>query len=288
MPTGHLAEDLERYRAAGRAALEAAPAGWHQVSIQFTDYPAAADTLRAYLAPALTNGPVGAWWFVRKHPHWRLRLHPHPDATTEDVIAHITRALDHAVSWGLVKDWRPGPYEPETIAFGGPVGMRLAHGLFHADSAGILDYLHRSADGHARMLDAKATSLLAMTLLMRAAGLEFGEQGDIWGQVEIRRPFAADVASEKVSAMAPAVRRLLLTDATELLTDGPLTPVRPWIEALQHSGRALADAAANGHLGLGLRGILARHVLFHWNRTGFTTHQQAIWSRAAREAVLGG
>lgn len=38
----------------------------------------------------------------------------------------------------------------------------------------------------------------------------------------------------------------------------------------------------------GLRGILARPILFHWNQMGFTTRQQAIYSRAAREMILGG
>lgn len=42
-----------------------------------------------------------------------------------------------------------------------------------------------------------------------------------------------------------------------------------------------------GDLNLGVRGILARHILFHWNRMGFTTRQQAIWVRAAGETILG-
>ena len=56
---------------------------------------------------------------------------------------------------------------------------------------------------------------------------------------------------------------------------------------MEDGGEALAAAAQEGRLGLGLRGILARHILFHWNRMGFDTRQQAIWSRAAREAALG-
>jgi hypothetical protein len=60
------------------------------------------------------------------------------------------------------------------------------------------------------------------------------------------------------------------------------------VTGLEHSGQALADAAHAGNLQLGLRGILARHILFHWNRMGFTTRQQAIYSRAARETILGG
>jgi thiopeptide-type bacteriocin biosynthesis protein len=165
--------------------------------------------------------------------------------------------------------------------------MTLAHDLFHTDSAGVLDYLHR-ADGRHEVPDAKTTSLLAMTLLMRAARLEFGEQGDVWGQVEHHRPLPADIPTSRITPMVEPLRRLLLTDAEPLLASGPLTPVRPWIDNLTRSGQALADATDQNRLTLGPRRILTRHVLFHWNRMGFTTRQQAIWSRAAREAILGG
>ncbi|UQA95714.1 thiopeptide-type bacteriocin biosynthesis protein [Streptomyces halobius] len=282
-----LADAIERYRTAGRAALETRPSGWHQVNIRFADYPTAERAFRAYLLPALRDEPIGAWWFVRKYPHWRLRVYPAPGATAEEAVAHLTEALDDSVSWGVAKDWRPSPYEPEVVAFGGTDGMALAHELFHTDSVGVLEYLRLATDGHDGMFDAKATSLLAMTLLMRAAGLEFGEQGDVWGQVEERRPLADDVSPNQVSGMVNTLRRLLLIDASPLLADGPLTPVKNWIQTLERNGQALADAADDGRLNLGLRGILARHVFFHWNRMGFTIRQQSIWSRAAREAVLG-
>lgn len=282
-----LADAVERYRAAGRVALEASPAGWHQVNIRFADYPTAERAFRAYLLPALRDEPIGAWWFVRKHPHWRVRAYPAPGATPEAAVAHLTDALDSSTSWGVATDWQPAPYEPETVAFGGTDGMTLAHELFHTDSVGTLEYLRLATDGHDGMLDPKATSLLAMTLLMRAANLEFGEQGDVWGQVEARRPLTDDVTPNQVSGMVEPLRRLLLIDARPLLEDGPLTPVRSWIEGLERSGRDLADAADEKRLRLGVRGILARHVLFHWNRMGFTTRQQSIWARAARETTLG-
>jgi thiopeptide-type bacteriocin biosynthesis protein len=281
-----LSEAIERYRAAGRAALDAEPSGWQQTNIRFADYPTAARAFHAYLAPALRSGPVGTWWFVRKHPHWRLRYYPAPDATPEDAVRHITEALDSSVSWGVTTTWTSTRYEPETTAFGGPAGMALAHALFHTDSTGVIDYLRSAADGQPQALDAKATSLLVMTLMMRAAGLEFGEQGDVWGRVEQRRPLAEDVSSQQVSTMVEPLRHLLLSNARPLL-DGDLAPVRPWVEGLERGGRALADATESGTLSLGKRGILARHIIFHWNRMGFTLPQQSIWSRAAREAVLG-
>lgn len=56
---------------------------------------------------------------------------------------------------------------------------------------------------------------------------------------------------------------------------------------MESGGRALSTAARMCGLQLGLRGILARHILFHWNRMGFTTRQQAVWANAAREPALG-
>lgn len=284
-PPGRLADAVERYRAAGRAALDTCPVDWHQVYIQFADYATAERAFRAYLIPSLSVAPVGAWWFLRKYPCWRLRLQPSPDVHVEDAITHVSEALDSAVSWGVVKDWRPSLYEPETLAFGGLDGMTIAHSVFHTDSVGVLDYQQNAADG-VTGLDAKATSLLVTALFLRAGGLEWGEQGDVWGKVEARRPLPEDVPLGKVSALADSMRQLLLRDAGPALADGPLTPLRSWVTGMEHGGRALAGAACDGRLGLGLRGILARHVLFHWNRMGFNVRQQAIWARAAREAVL--
>ncbi|KOV78422.1 hypothetical protein ADL02_24970 [Streptomyces sp. NRRL WC-3723] len=173
------------------------------------------------------------------------------------------------------------------MAFGGPDGIAISHSLFHTDSIGVLDYFRQAAEGTKGLLDAKATSFLLTTLFLRAAGLEWGEQGDVWGRVEARRPLPDDVPVDKVSAMAEQLQRFLLLDSAPALADGPLTPLGSWVTGLEVGGRALAAAAYEGRLALGLRGALARHVLFHWNRMGFNTRQQAIWSRAAREAALG-
>lgn len=70
------------------------------MNIEFADYTAAEQAFRAYLLPSLRGAPDGAWWFLRKYPCWRLRVDPSPDTRAEDVVAHITEALDSAVSWG--------------------------------------------------------------------------------------------------------------------------------------------------------------------------------------------
>jgi thiopeptide-type bacteriocin biosynthesis protein len=284
----HLAEATERYRDAGRSALDPQLSGWHQVNIEFTDYPTAERTFGAYLLPALRTGPIGAWWFVRKYSCWRLRVQPGSGTRVEDAVAHLTEVLDRALSWGVAMRWWPFLYEPETIAFGGTYGMTLAHTLFHTDSVGVLDYHQHLTHSTSGLPGPKETSLLVTTLMLRAAGLEWGEQGDVWGQVEARRPLPTDVDPDQVSTMVAPVQRLLTVDAGPALTNGPLAPLGNWVTGVERSGQALVDAARAGKLQLGLRGILARHILFHWNRMGFTTRQQAIYSRAARETILDG
>ncbi|MEU0118553.1 thiopeptide-type bacteriocin biosynthesis protein [Streptomyces bobili] len=290
----HLAEAVKLYCAAGRTALDArsSTSDWQQVNIEFTDYPTAQRAFLAYLLPSLREacdvGTIGAWWFVRKFPCWRLRVVHGPQPLGECASEPIHAALDSAVSWGVAKRWWPSPYESETVAFGGTDGMRIAHALFHADSVGVLDYLHGPATEASVPLDAKATSLIIITLFLRAAGQEWSEQGDIWARVEAKRPLPDDVSPERVTAMTGTVRKLLTADTAPTLTVGnPLAPLAEWADAIERSGQALGNAGREGRLGLGTRGILARHILFHWNRMGFTTRQQAIWSRAARETILG-
>ncbi|MFI2764296.1 thiopeptide-type bacteriocin biosynthesis protein [Streptomyces echinatus] len=282
-----LAEAVERYRAAGRAALDHPTAGWYQTHITFADYSSAARAFRAYLLPAMQSEAVGAWWFLRKHPCWRLRVRPALGAPAEEAVEHTVLALDSAVSWGVVKEWRPSLYEPEIIAFGGAEGMTISERIFHADSAGVLTYDQLTDDPPKGLLDAKATSLSMLTLFLRAAGLEWAEQGDVWGQVEAKRTLPADVPLDRVGGLVNPMRQLLTLDPAPALADGPLRPVAAWVDGMERGGRDLRIVAEANRLGLGLRCVLARHVIFHWNRMGFSTRQQAIWARAAREAVLG-
>ncbi|WP_241827025.1 lantibiotic dehydratase C-terminal domain-containing protein [Streptomyces graminilatus] len=88
--------------------------------------------------------------------------------------------------------------------------------------------------------------------------------------------------------MTGKVCELLMADPEPAFTVGnSLASLADWADAVQHCGQALGDAGRDGRLALATRGVLARHILFHWNRMGFTQRQQAIWSRAAREAILG-
>jgi len=291
---GQLAEAVELYRAAGRAALDArsASSDWQQVNIEFTDYQTAQSAFLTYLLTPLREasavGEIGAWWFVRKFPCWRLRLAHGPQARAGYTSERLREALDSAVSWGVVRRWWPSPYEAEAVAFGGAEGMRIAHSLFHADSVGVLDYLCGSGTKDDVPLDAKAVSLIITSLFLRAAGQEWSEQGDVWARVEAKRALPDDVPAERVTAMTNAVRELLSTDIESAFSVGNLlAPLAGWADAMKRDGQRLGNAGREGQLTLGTRSILARHVLFHWNRMGFTMRQQAIWSRAAKESIFG-
>ncbi|AXE28165.1 bacteriocin biosynthesis protein (plasmid) [Streptomyces globosus] len=289
-----LADAVDLYRAAGRAALSANDGAerWQQVNVEFSDYGRAREAFSAYLLPALrqayNEGLIASWWFVRKHPCWRLRVLPAPATSSRAVRARLTANLDAAIACGAVQQWRVIPYEPETAAFGGAVGIQLAHDLFHTDSEGALAFLHTADANPSRQPDAKVTSLLVVTLLLRAAGQEWSEQGDVWARVEASRPLPAGIPGEQVSSMTPSIHRLLTINTAGLTADDELLmPVAAWAAGLEKAGRCLADAHDHGRLTLGLRSILSRHIIFHWNRMGFTTRQQAIWARAARATILG-
>lgn len=290
-----LARAIELYRTAGRAALDTQPepSGWLQVNIEFADYPTADHAFRAHLLPhlraATAAGLLARWWFVRKFPYWRLRATPGSGADFEDMAKGVTAALDTALARGAARRWSTAPYESETYAFGGTEGMRIAHELFHTDSLGILDYREHASTGPAGLLgNAKSTSLLALTMFLRAAGQEWSEQGDVWARVAAKRPKPEQTAAARMANLTGDLRRLLMIDPTELLKEtGALAPISPWIDGLESAGHALAQATSEGHLSAGTRGILARHVLFHWNRMGLPTTTQGVLAHAARDAVLG-
>ncbi|MCD0449331.1 thiopeptide-type bacteriocin biosynthesis protein [Actinocorallia sp. API 0066] len=223
-----------------------------------------------------TAGP-GTWWFIRKHPGWRLRVSSAADA--------LTGALDKFVDAGVLDRWWSGSYEPETAAFGGPAAMTAAHTLFAADSHAVL---RRGAD---LPVGARELSMLLCGALLAGARLEPYEMGDVWAKAAAERPLPEDVGAGALDRLAGTVGTLLRTDAgpegAAFGPSGPLADAAPWARAFFTCGRALADLAAEGILERGLRSVLAYHVLFHWNRLGLAFRQQSLLAHAARSAVLG-
>lgn len=294
LPPSQLAAAAKRYRVAGHAALlqEADNNNWQQTSVKFADprtgEHAMADGVGMVLDDAELDQLVDGWWFVRKTPWWRLRWMASRQTPPDAVGKRLTVVLDRLQAKGHVVAYQAGIYEPETFAFGGPAGMAIAHDLFHADSRNILTHLRdRDADTPRTTVGAVGFSILLCSVLFRAAGQDWYEQGDIWARVSACRPASGGGAAQHRNSAA--LRRLLITDASphsQLLASGPLTEYKRWITAFHQAGQALAAASHQGTLQRGIRAVLAHHVIFHWNRLGLTHGTQSLLAREAQAVIL--
>ncbi|WP_406281438.1 methyltransferase, FxLD system [Streptomyces sp. NBC_00209] len=253
---------------------------WQQHQITFPDRETARAAITERLAPALREAEahrqLSSWWFMNKQP-WPLRyLAGHPAPAVEAV-------LDALVADGIASSWTAGIYEPETDTFGGRSGMAAAHDLFHEDSRHLLTY----ASGPGR-LGRPETAVLLMSSMMRAANLDWFEQGDVWSKVTELRPAISRPAPERYAALLPAMRKLMSTEARSLCrAGGPLDGHAEWVAAFERAGTTLAYLAAQGELTRGLRAVVAHHMIFHANRAGLPSADQHALSHIAREVVMG-
>ncbi|MFI1865954.1 thiopeptide-type bacteriocin biosynthesis protein [Streptomyces jumonjinensis] len=292
MDPSDLTDAVELFRHAGTEALRSSSADseWWQVNLHFIEWKQAELSFLAAIMPLLraaeAAGDIDGWWYTRKHPCWCLRIRL--TSTKPMARAALMEGFDRLAAPGgsFLERWWAGIYEPETTAFGGPVGMTAAHRLFVADSREI----PRIDDRHDISLGRRELSVLLCTLMMRAAGLEWYEQADVWHRVitdEHRAP-VNPMSPEKLEAISEAIGTLLRADHDSLLRPGgSLEPVKEWAAAFAETGRSLAEAVRLGTLDRGLRRILSLHVIFHWNRMGLTMHSQGVLALTARTVILG-
>ncbi|MEU4617396.1 methyltransferase, FxLD system [Streptomyces umbrinus] len=256
------------------------PSDWHQHNVAFADLESAQRAITERLGPALfaaeEAGQVTGWWFMNKQP-WPLRYQaPEPSLLVE-------RLLNDLADDGTIRSWVRGIYEPETVAFGGRYAMDAAHELFHADCRHLLAY--SPGPGH---LGRRETLALLASAMMRAAGLDWFEQGHVWVKYAALRPAAGPIPPERTAALAPAMRTLMTASTPALCRPGgPLDGHTPWVAAFERTGAALAELAAGGGLTRGLRAVLTHHVLFHANRAGLSPEEQHALSHIAKEVVMG-
>lgn len=254
--------------------------GWTQTTITFPCWASAEAVATAHLGPLLRDRTDAAdWWFVRKRPCWRLRYRP----ARPDTDRRVADALDTLTATGILQGWNPAVYEPEQVAFGGPAAMATAHRLFHHDSRAVLDHMHQPTAG---LPGRRERTVLASTVLLRAAGLDWYEQGDVWATLALHRPARTSAAPVAATA-APAMRHLLTLDMDRPDTAASLERLGHWIAGFDTTGRVLADLARAGRLRRGLRAVLTHHVIFHWNRHGLPYADQRALAVLARDAILG-
>lgn len=258
---------------------------WQQVNIAFPDWSRAEQTALTRLTPLMCTaedeGAISAWFLIRKRPCWRVRYLPAADAHVR-----IGQELDELTAAGHIANWTPAVYEPEVHAFGGLEAMTVAHCLFHHDSRGLLTYL-QGEDGPASR-HRREMSLMLCSILMRSAGLDWYEQGDVWARVAAHRALVTAADQSSTDGLHAAVRRLITVAAEDQIRkDGPLTYAAGWASAYTVAGQELAHLAASGALHRGLRGILAHHVIFAWNRIGLPYATQAVLAATAKSVIFG-
>jgi thiopeptide-type bacteriocin biosynthesis protein len=291
IPQTELQHAFETYHEAGRLAVaNLVEEPWLQAHIAFTDWTRADRSAVTHLAPKLDElcdgGPAWRWWFIRKHPHWRIRVLAVDHETRDELAQRLASIWKNLAETSIITSWQWTVYEPEIGAFGGPIGIEAAHELFTADSRHILDYC-AAPDSP---MGPRETSIMLCSRLFLAAGLDWFEMGDVWQRVAALRPRPADAPPERILALAGDLKPLLqlaTRSRAELFgMEGPLHYLASWEESFAQTGTVLGAAATAGNLQRGLRAVMAHHVIFHWNRFGFTSDRQALLAHAAATALL--
>jgi thiopeptide-type bacteriocin biosynthesis protein len=262
---------------------------WQQVVVEFGDYASAEQTTVTDLLPIMdrveADGLVASWWFIRKAPEWRLRYLPPHQAAEANARHTLHTALDTLRATGHIAGWVETIYEPEVHAFGGGDAMTIAHQLFHLDSRHILAHVSSGRDQRREL------TILLCSVLMRAAGQDWYEQGDIWARVAENRPLSPETPPDRARTLESGLRRLMTVDADPssplVGPHGTLAHVATWSTAFHTAGTALCELARRGVLRRGLRSVLAHHVIFHWNRFGLPYDSQSVLAHAAQEVILG-
>ncbi len=276
-----LADAAQAYHAAGIIALEQREtARWHQVRVRPSRQQPPELALATVVGPRLdsltASGGPGGWWYMNKPPGWRIRLRDIQPGLAGKFFGDLAAA-------GVIAAWSPALYEPETAAFGGAAGMDIAHDLFCADTSGTLAYLRRDDPPLGR----REVSVLLISAMLCAAGLDWYEHGDVFARAAAMRPEPAPGTAGQAAQLAGQLRTLLaMPTAAFFSVDG--SAAARWHTGFTDAGRRLADASSRGTLSRGLRAVLAHGVIFHWNRLGLPAAAQAILARAAASACLPG
>ncbi|MFJ8385568.1 thiopeptide-type bacteriocin biosynthesis protein [Streptomyces sp. NPDC094438] len=257
-------------------------ATWCQANVAFPDWERAEIVALAQLAPLLRTaedeGALTAWFLIRKRPCWRVRY-----LSTANAQDRIGQGLDALIADGHIKGWTEIVYEPEMHAFGGTESMASAHRLFHHDSRSLIDHLQGDAGRFRR-----ETSLMLCSLLMRSAGLDWYEQGDVWARVGAHRGLPPNTGQDNRDRLHAAVQRLISVNGDDLMRPGgPLDHISEWAHAYVSAGQELAQLTESGQLHRGLRDVLAHHVLFAWNRIGLPYATQAALAATAKTVIFG-
>lgn len=257
------------------------PTGWQHATLSFPGgnglTKGAAADLSAALELAIADGEITRYHFLRKDGKLRLRVSG-DDAKATDRLSAI---LDTLNDDGLITGWARGIYEPETAAFGGPKGMAISHDLFCADSRATLVAAARDTEPGPGL---REKAVLLLSSILRAAGLDWFETGDVWARITALRPATTAPTGDRLAEALSAMSTLMRTDAARLADIEPGWVQR--VQAFDAAGQHLRALADQGELSRGLRAVLVHNAIFALNRAGLSATHQAALAHLASEAVF--
>ena len=105
---------------------------------------ALARTLAPVIREAVDQGSCERWFFLRyadPHVHFRLRFFGARDALHERLLPRLHEAAEELRGAGQLWKTQLDTYVPETVRYGGPVGLEISEQLFHLESAAVLEIL---------------------------------------------------------------------------------------------------------------------------------------------------
>lgn len=296
-----LVASAEMYRIAGIRALTTRTASrWHYwrvpISMPGANGNGASDLEDDLLVTAIgplcsrliSSQQISHWWFMRKAdggvPHLRLRIFGDEPELSQKVLPQFEELFARLEQERRIQPCTTLVYEPETMVFGGPVGLEAAHTLFSKDSEMLTQWLTlaESANDLPGLKHRPEASLLIIQQLMRGAGLDIFEQWDVWGQMTRLRIWPTTSAKRTKNSAALAKLFWGPPDNHQTLFGEKLYPlIARWGESFETCGRELAQVHREGQLERGLRQVIASLIIFHWNRLGFSAAMQSELTRLA-------
>jgi protein-L-isoaspartate(D-aspartate) O-methyltransferase len=181
-----------------------------------------------------------------------------------------------------------GLWSPDYEAVIGIVGEANDRGDGHAVALYHVDEFLRTRDSASAAVGQRETTVLLFSAMLRAAGLDWFEQGDVWGKVAALRPDARGhhIDSSEAGRLGQAVRRLMATNTHRVTEVASEAVPETWWAAFDTAGHQLADLARDGHLERGVRAVLAHHFIFHANRAALPGLDQATLAALAVGVVF--
>ena len=196
---------------------------------------------------------------TRKPPGLRLRFFGRALPTLLE--PEMLPWLSDAERRNDIRSFRPGRYEPEEHRFGGELGMALAHRLFDADTAGVLEY--ERTQSREQVVEDRFDVAFAMAHDL--LGRVLADDAEIW-DVWKRLAAAVDTGEPPDGSSLDAPPQI---HSNMVEQSAALEPLLQRAAAANDAvAGALRAAALSGALTVGLRAWLTAATTFQWNRWG--------------------